>query len=329
MKISCHPKRRRAGLLEDFGMPAETNAERYDITMQEASNKFLGYIARKNSSEFTVKHNREVLQALNKILSTQNLPTDLASITDKHLAENFVGFMVKRKLKPSTINGRITVVKHFFRWLHQEQLIHVNPANNLHKVEGPEPVIYSLTNKQMQDLLDQPNTKTFCGLRDKAMLTLSLDTGIRLVEIAGLTLSNLNLEERTIRVFGKGKWREIGIKKDTHKIIKAYLKFRGNLPYEEIFVTRDFTPMKRRTIQDMISKYGKTANITNVAVSQHNLRRSYAKFYLLNGGDWRSLQDDLGQTTPYMVQKYTRLWLPERRQQHEKFSPINNFRINY
>jgi integrase/recombinase XerD len=107
-------------------------------------------------------------------------------------------------------------------------------------------------------------------------------------------------------------------------VLIKYLKVRGEIPNPTLFVSLDGLKMTGRTFQETLKEYGKRAGIKGVRVSPHTLRHTFAKMYILNGGDPYSLQEILGHTTQDMVKIYVNLWKPEKKIQHQKASPIRN-----
>ena len=235
--------------------------------------------------------------------------------------------VVKKGYALNTINHRIASIKRFFGFLHREGWIRLNPAALLKQRRGHQTPIYSLAEEQIAVLLSQPDQNTFTGYRDYAMLTLILDTGLRLGEVVKLRLNQLDVKQCfLLGVTGKSKRpRDVPFCDEVRKILLKYIKIRGELPTDTLFVTIDGRPMQTRTFQEILQGYGKKAGIEGVRISPHTLRHTFAKMHILNGGDPYSLQEILGHTTQDMVKRYVNLWKPEKKVQHTKASPMRNF----
>jgi site-specific recombinase XerD len=223
-------------------------------------------------------------------------------------------------------NNRIKTLKRLFTFLLREGWIVKNPTILLKTLSGQQAPIYSLTEEQILTLLAQPNRNSFTGLRDYTMLMLMLDTGIRLGEMVQLKISQLDLKQCfLLGVIGKGRRpRDVPFCDEARKALMKYLQVRGSLTTDFVFITNDGDWVKIRTVQEIISNYGKQANIQGVRVSPHTKRHSFANLYILNGGDPYSLQEILGHTTQDMVKRYVNLWKPEKKLQHTKASPLKH-----
>jgi len=158
------------------------------------------------------------------------------------------------------------------------------------------------------------------------MLTLMLDTGLRLGEVVTLKLNQVEMKSCFLTgVLGKSRRpRDVPFSDEVRKILMKYIKIRGELASDWLFVTIDGQALKIRTVQDIIQEYGAKAGIKDVRVSPHTLRHTFAKLYILNGGDPFSLQEILGHTTQDMVKRYVNLWKPEKKIQHAKASPLTH-----
>ncbi|MCD1261260.1 tyrosine-type recombinase/integrase [Paenibacillus athensensis] len=297
------------------------------LSWDEAVEIYLRAKRSETASERTVCHEQENLASYKRILLEQDLEPSVEKITVEAVRKHFVMYMVEQKgYALSTINNRIKSLKRFFSFLHREGWILNNPLLLLKARKGQQNPICSFTEEQIGSLLAQPNQHTFTGLRDYAMLTLILDTGLRLGELVKLQLNQVELKGCFLQgVLGKSRRpRDVPFCDDLRKIMTKYIKIRGDLPSNYLFVTIDGNPMKERSIQEIISEYGKKARIEGVRVSPHTFRHTFAKLYIMNGGDPYSLQEILGHTTQDMVKRYVNLWKPEKKLQHAKASPMKN-----
>src|SRR5690606_23288356 len=107
------------------------------------------------------------------------------------------------------------------------------------------------------------------------------------------------------------------------KVLRQYLKVRGNSPSKALFISQDDEALSSRRIQELLRDYGKQANITNVRVSPHTFGHTFAKMYIQNGGDPFSLQTILGHSTMDMVRRYVNMYGKEIDEAHRKFSPLS------
>lgn len=214
-------------------------------------------------------------------------------------------------------------MKQFFKFLYEESYIKTNPADKLTKQKTKQVKINPFTESEIKSLLNATDKQTFVGYRDYVAMMLLLDTGIRLSEITNIKLHDISLENNEIFITkGKGnKERTVYFQYQMKEHLKRFIKIRGELDHDYLFIGRTNKPLKNKAIQDRLTLYGNMAQI-NKRVSPHTFRHTFAKFYIINGGDSFSLQQILGHTTTEMTRKYVQLFGTDLRQMHKKYSPI-------
>lgn len=287
---------------------------------------FVNECRAKNLSKRTVQFYEENLLRMEKTFQSQEIEFDVTTITNREIKHHYVGYMLAKGLASNTVNGRIKSCKAFFKYLFEEGIIHTNLADELKLVKAEKKMIQTFTKEQVLALLNQPNRHTFTGFRDYTMMMVMLETGVRIGELLNLKLGDLFLKEMEIRITkGKGgKARRVPIQKTCLKILKQYLEERGDVESDWLFVNVEGTALSMRTVQENIQEYGKFAGISGVRVSPHTFRHTMAKFYILNGGDVFTLQQILGHSTLDMVRYYVELFSKDIRDQHQKYSPVEN-----
>jgi len=298
-----------------------------DISMEKAVEKFIKEMRTENLAVRTIAFHQENLVAFQKTLAKQNVTVRPLELTIELIKNNFILYMVERGYKPNTINGRIKSLRKFSNFLYEEGYLKINPAPQLKKVKGKTTIIQSFSPDQVRRLLAAPNQTTFTGYRDYTIFVLMLDTGIRLAELCKLKLSDINLADGTLWASSKNTDGEVPVTAKYCKVLKKYLFYRAQREpdNEHVFITVDGAPLKRRTVQDQFKKYGKAACLENVRVSPHTMRHTFAKHYILAGGDAFSLQKVLRHKSMDTVRIYVNLWGGEVKKQHDKFSPLVNF----
>jgi integrase/recombinase XerD len=316
--------RRRNTLMSSTSTVAEPQVT--EITYEQAVKSFLLYNRIRNLSDRSLGFYEYNLAYFKKVLAEQGLTMNLRTLTAKQVKEHFIGYMLDNGLAGNTINGRIKSCKAFFAYLCTEGIISHPLADQINLVKAEKKMIQTFTKEQMLQLLDQPNRKTFTGFRDYAIMMVLLDTGMRVGELVGLTVDDVNFKEHEIRIkLGKGrKARRVPIQKTCAQVLEKYIVERGEARTDALFVTIDNEPLKLRSVQENITEYGKQTNLTSVRVSPHTFRHTMAKFYILNGGDAFTLQRILGHTTLEMVKHYVELFSSDIREQHQKYSPVEN-----
>jgi integrase/recombinase XerD len=162
-----------------------------------------------------------------------------------------------------------------------------------------------------------------------------LDSGIRVSEMTGITLGDVNLAEGYIKISaGKGaNERIVPIGSLVQRSLWKYINHHRPQPLTQtvtrLFLNQKGLPLTRNGVQQMLRRLGRRASITGVRCSPHTLRHTFAKNYLLNGGDIFSLQKILGHSSLSSVRLYLNLFATDIKKQHQRFSPIDNLAGNY
>ncbi len=234
----------------------------------------------------------------------------------------------QRGLSPETIARRLSALRGFFKFLALEHGLAENP---LALIEGPKlsrrlPVV--LTPEEVERLLQAPDPNHPIGLRDRAMLELLYASGLRVSELVGLKLFDLNLEVGFVRVKGKGdKERLVPLGTFAQEMIKRYLKearprFLKRRPDEpQLFLNRRGRPLSRQRFWQIIKAYALKAGLDPRQITPHVLRHSFATHLLERGADLRTVQLMLGHANLATTQIYTHVQAETLRRVHERFHP--------
>ena len=167
------------------------------------------------------------------------------------------------------------------------------------------------------------------GDRDRAIVLLLLDTGIRASELCGLQLRQLDLQNRAVTVFGKGgKERRLPISPQTSKAVWKYLSAdrKSATLNMEVFTTSENLPLTRGALLKLLIRLGERAGVSDV--HPHRFRHTFAIQYLRNGGNTLALQASLGHTTLEMVRVYASIAQADLDRGHEVASPVANWRLS-
>ena len=276
----------------------------------------------KNLAYHTIRWHKENLISVFKALEHLNIPTN--ELTEEALKQCVLYWKREKNNSPTTINHRITSFKKLVEFLQGAGLITDFPIK-LEKLKAPKTLIQPFSEEDLKKLLAQPDKSTFVGLRDYTMMLVFLDTGVRLIEVENMQASNVNLRDSSIIVMGKGsKEREVYFHFITKDYLRRYIAVRGDLEHDFLWVNEFSQPLKRRTIGQRLTGYGRGAKLTKVRVSPHTFRHTCAKQYIKNGGDIISLQKLLGHSTLEMVRHYVNLWGTDLKKMHQKFSPVEH-----
>ena len=228
-------------------------------------------------------------------------------------------------LSPGGIQNRIRALKAFFAWLHREGYTESHRLDRLPNYRIPRRVVDVLTEDEIARVLGACDRKSEWGARAYAILTLMLDSGLRISEVTGLRTADLDLDAGWLKVMGKGsKERIVPFGATTQRALWHYQRrYRPEPlgPDVYFFLTLDGRPLERSGLTSAIKRVARRSGVTRL--HPHLCRHTFATRYLINGGDVFSLQQILGHSTLEMVRRYVNLASAHVAVQHRKFSPMD------
>ena len=217
-----------------------------------------------------------------------------------------------------SVARKLTVVRSFYLFLVQEGMFQSTPvpSGRSFRLKVSKPLPTFLGHKEAERLLDAPDDCTTMGVRDRAILELLYSCGVRLAEIHGMDVADINFGKRSILVRGKGnKERETLYGQGAEDSLTRYLnEVRPELeevavPSERtdaLFLNRYGQRLSRRSIESLVRKHGTAAGARD-DVHPHTLRHTYATHMLEGGADLRVIQELLGHSSPQTTQIYTHI----------------------
>ena len=224
---------------------------------------------------------------------------------------DFLAGLYRAKLESRTVARQLVTLRNFFRFAQVQELIATDPSLNLESPKIRRSLPGYLKLEEVERLLAQPDAKTALGLRDRAMLEVLYSTGLRVSELIGLRVMDLDAKVGCIRCIGKGdKERIVPAGKKALSIVEKYLrdarpKLLGKgVASQSLFVNRNGHSLSRVGVWKILSAYGRRAGL-RVALTPHMLRHSFATHLLERGADLRSVQLMLGHADISTTQIYT------------------------
>jgi tyrosine recombinase XerC len=232
----------------------------------------------------------------------------------------FLGELADNGARPRTIARKSAAIRSFFRYLVKRKIIEYNPAEGLSTPKIPRLLPVTLDRDVMSAILAEPDVSTDRGARDRAILELFYSTGIRLSELTGLRRDAIQWNDRTLRVFGKGrKERVVPFGVHAGKALRRYISISmSESPY--IFSGRGGKPLTPRTVQRIVEKY--IRRIAEVKKqSPHVIRHTFATHLLDGGADLRAVQELLGHKNLSTTQIYTHVSIEKLKQVYKTHHP--------
>ena len=282
-----------------------------------------------NKSPATISFYKNILDKLQWYLHKYGI-----DVIDATTIRRFLGYLkdspsrwdsnntrANRPVCPYTIDRYYTGLSALFRWAVSEGMIDTNPMATIKKPRVQRKIIKGLEPEICHRLLGLFNGRSLEDYRNKAIVFMFLDTGLRLSELANLQLSDINVERGIIKVVGKGnKERLVRIGFKTQKALWNYLTRRNN-NVDYVWIGKDNNQMAADSIAQMVRKLGKRLGIT---LSPHKLRHSFAISFLRNGANPFELQIALGHSTLEMTRRYTQaLGFDDVFKRHVMASPVD------
>lgn len=229
-------------------------------------------------------------------------------------------------LSAATVARRTAALKSFFGFLTRLNYLPDDPAAELSSPKLIQRLPRVLTPQEVERILTAPRLNTPAGLRDRAMLELAYASGLRVSELVGLDIDNLNLEAGYVRVFGKGaRERVVPVGRAARQSLRDYLRrgrpiLCGRCRGKALFLNRRGERMTRQGFWKLLKRYAQAAGI-NKNLSPHTLRHSFATHMLENGADLRVVQELLGHADISTTQIYTHLTGRRLREVYELAHP--------
>ncbi|MCG0276613.1 MAG: tyrosine-type recombinase/integrase [Thermosediminibacteraceae bacterium] len=229
------------------------------------------------------------------------------------------------KVAPATRNTRLKYLRAFFSWCVSQGYLPANPTEGIKKAKEDINNIRHISLEEVKKLLEQPNKKSYAGLRDYCLMLVQIDTGARPGELFQVKVSDLNLESREIRIRPEVAKTRAGrtliITPFTVQQLARFLKLRPDWWDDDVplFATENGLPLCRQHWDRRMRDYCKKAG---VKVTPYGLRHTFAIEFLKAGGDPFSLQRILGHADLTMTRRYVRLSQDDIREVHEKASPV-------
>lgn len=267
-------------------------------------NDFLDYISsEKGLSENTRKAYQRDINAFLAFLTQKGAA--LESVTEPILS-NFLEYLQGKKFAPASCGRALIALKVFFRFLKREGVLDENPAYYLSSPKLWQMLPEVLSEEEAKALLGAPDRSSKEGARDAAILELLYSSGMRVSELCGLKLKDV--EDTFIKVFGKGsKERLVPIGEPAIKALDHYLgQWRGDDKAEFLFLTDQGKPINRQIVWSLVRSYAKAAGLHKL-VTPHTLRHTYATHMLNHGADLRIIQELLGHASISSTERYTHL----------------------
>jgi len=296
------------------------------MTLLDGLDSFLEYIeSERNFSEHTLRaYSADIVEFVRHSDRGESLKPD---DVDHLMLRRYLAYLRDTGRSRSTIARKLASLRTFFKYLVREEMMEDNPAADMRTPRKEKRLPGVLDEKQVRRLIEQPETDSFLGLRDRAILEILYSTGIRASELVGANIEDVDLLGEVIKVRGKRKKERLAhLGSFAVAAIKDYLDARRLQPRAPMFdkraliVNRFGKRLSDRSLRRTISKYFRQACL-ELKVTPHTLRHSFATHLLDRGADLRSVQELLGHESLQTTQIYTHVSTERLKKVYEKAHP--------
>jgi len=276
-------------------------------------------------SRHTLSAYQTDLKGLAKWAATDDNGGSLRQLQKSHL-QAYLAYRHQKGIKARSTARMLSTLRRFYQYLIRENQLTIDPSALLESPKLGRSLPKTLSEREVEALLEAPDTEDPLGLRDRAMLELIYATGLRVSELVKLDLHGINLQQGVVRVVGKGnKERLVPMGEEALSWIADYLKFsRADLLNraisDKLFVTRRGGGMTRQTFWYMVKRYAAQASIS-LTLSPHVLRHAFATHLLNHGADLRVVQMLLGHSDLSTTQIYTHVAKERLKELHAQHHP--------
>ncbi|MDA8104459.1 MAG: tyrosine recombinase XerC [Nitrospiraceae bacterium] len=287
--------------------------------MKEHIDRFIRYLdLQKGASAHTLRAYRKDLEDFSDYVKKRAEDVEMIDV------RAFVARQIKDGRNKSTAGRRLAAVRSFLKYLHREGYIRENPAKLVNTPKAQRPLPQFLSVDDVFLLVQQPKSIGFLQTRDRAILELLYSSGLRVSEIAGLNMEDVNTREGLVKVKGKGKKERIlPVGSKAIYAIKSYLVEKILLKRKDkaLFLNNRGRPLSDRGVRRIVVKYAKMIGIGG-RIGPHTLRHTFASHLLQAGADLRVIQELLGHASLSTTQKYTHLDITHLMDIYDKAHPM-------
>jgi tyrosine recombinase XerC len=272
--------------------------------MRDHIDKFLKYLKiERDVSPHTLRAYRKDLSEFFRFVNMDPEDVELAEV------RGFIADQIKSGLNKTTVSRRLASVRSFFKFLYREGYKKLNPAKLVPNPKTPKLLPRFLSVDDAFLLVEKPEGRGLLSARDRAILELLYSSGLRVSELQGLDVEDINTREGLLKVKGKGKKeRIVPVGSKALDAIKSYLVERIPVKKKDkaMFLNRSGSRLTDRGVRRVVVKYARLIGISG-RIGPHALRHTFASHLLQGGADLRVIQELLGHASLSTTQKYTHL----------------------
>ncbi len=268
--------------------------------------------------------------------------TDQLIHTDVNIVRAYLAYLNEKNYSKSTAARKLATLRSFYKFLVRRGYIQTSPVAAIRTPKQDKRLPRCLEVEQINNLLNRPDTNTLLGARDRAILETLYSSGLRVSELVGLNLSDVDFLGEVLHIRGKGKKERLApIGESAIQAIQQYLtlrnadKHKDKFDQQTLFINKHGHRLSTRSVRRKLDKYLTEAGL-DPRISPHTLRHSFATHMLNNGADLRVVQELLGHRSLSTTQIYTHLTTKKMKDVYDSSHPLskqssnsNNLKMNY
>jgi len=284
--------------------------------MRDSLNSYCAEIAL-SKSDLTVEYYRKDLEMFFDYLCFKNIRR-LSTLKPLHVIE-YLGKCNAEGKSDSTLNRYFMSIRSYCRFLRRNKFMNEDISQDIHSPTRRMPAPRVPTLEEVNKLLEQPDTSTESGLRDRAILELLYSSGLRATELCDLQLNHFGEDNILVSCGKRGKTRTVPITDEAHHWITKYIEEARGKHQGPLFTTLRDKAIRRQYLFKMVTYYAQKAGLDEVTT--HTLRHACATHLLDSGADLRLIQEVLGHSSIASTQRYTHLSSNKMQSMFQQFHP--------
>jgi integrase/recombinase XerC len=296
----------------------------------EALLRFIDYLEGvKGYSEYTIISYKNDILEFKDFIHSEKMARDLLSIRNDRVPKNFLSYMSNKNYSNTTINRHLSSLRTFYDYLLKQSIVDDNYFKDIKGMKKPKRLPKVVKENDLVHLFDSIDKTTPLGFRNYVILEILYGCGIRVSELCNMQINQIDFNNETIKIHGKGaKERNVilfePLKSDLKEYLNLYRKellIKGHDLYERnVFLNKNGGPLTSRGVRVILDSIIKNTGET-YRLSPHMLRHSFATSLLDNGADLRSVQELLGHESLSTTQIYTHVSLEKMKKEYMQSHP--------
>lgn len=299
------------------------------LTLENLFNRYYSARQAQGAAERTLEDYEKHMRWFRRFLCSEYNGLD-NFLPNREVIRAWISHMITvQMLKPSTINIRLRTVKAMFNWAIKERIMRESPFENVDLLRVPEEEFQVISPAQERRIFEVCDLKTLVGLRDALLVSILLETGVRIGECVRIYVNEIDLAKRSVTIRAESaksrKSRVVFFGPRTQRLLQVYLMWHNRNAQDTNLLLNEYgQAMDKDWATRRVSQLGKKAKIRGVRVSPHTFRHTFATRYIQATGDPFSLRRLLGHSSMEMVNRYVNQNTNDVREQYTKFITRNN-----